>query len=407
MTVVAGTFNMDVSDPDAFIADPQVQTAVTNSIAELNNVPADYVVVTLEKVVRRLRLLDTDSRFLQSSSGSVRVLYDIIFPGEVPASVTDAVVNNMATTQPAALTTLVVNNVAQEKGSASAYTVTVTQVVAPQVQISTMGALGLITSTLPPTTTTTIAPAAPAPPMDDGGMTTATVAGLAFTGAGVVVFLGVVSVFFGKKAMKRGATLEKEIEVKVDKKGGVDEDEPPAAGDAWPMPPGSPQPPPVEAWEADERPGTGGSPSDDERKRPANTGQLRLVAKNPQLPPLPPWALEGEDAPTQGDEHFWRWAREAVVGLRQTAEAGLSPGSPTSSPISRMAETRRALLQRWQAPLVPAPTSGPFYGLPGEMPRPDSPPPAMPRLPPVGDMPTLPPLVLKGALKGKQKPQLQ
>jgi len=364
---------MDVSDPDAFIVDPDALAAATIAVADLLGVPPNIVHVTLTKAARRLRQTEASRRL---ATGSVIVSYTILFPPDVSASVTDAVVSAVATTNSIQLTSLVNQALAQATGSSSAYTVTVTSLVAPRVQVGTMGGLGIIATTVLPTTTattTTTTSTTMAPPLDSGGMNTGAIAGVVFAGTGLVVAVAVLGLLFGKKVVGRGADIEKVIEIKDDKDKGKDAKDDEHAGGldtsggAWPMPPGATPLQALEVWDEPEQPV---ALEVDTRKQPASQTALRVVSRGAQLPPLPPWVLE-EGPPKEGDDFFWRWAREAVVGLREAAQP--QPGG-TASPANRVADSKRnVLVQRWQAPTVPIPTAGSHYTLPGEMPPPELP----------------------------------
>lgn len=157
-TRVSGQMDMTVPDPSAFANDQNVKTGLANGFAEAAGVPAQYVTVRIEVVTTR-RLEDrSESRFLQSSSGTVRIFYDIIVPASASLSVTPSqMTSNLAAKDATAMTTLINNKVAAATGG-NTFSGTVTSFPSPTVTVVTV----------PPTPAPTPAPTPPAGTVEGG-----------------------------------------------------------------------------------------------------------------------------------------------------------------------------------------------------------------------------------------------
>jgi len=362
------------------VADPDVQTAVRKAIAAQNQVPDNWVKVSLVLPTRRLRSGPGPPRQLQSSSGSrsVRVDYDIVFPGDVNPTVTDNVVSTMASTTAAVLSDKISDALVQERGNASPYTVTVTNVYVPRVRVGSLGDLGLVVTTLAPTTTTTTSPPAtttfrPQAPEDEG-ISAGAVAAAGFGAGAFLVFGTALTYYLGTRALRSSS----DTKVKDLKKEDTDAESPPPEEEED-GPPGDPvvslMPMPPDARHADPVPSsvsTGPLPSLDSHavvKEALTVDRLRLAAQAPPaLPPFPSW-LKDEEPENDADAHFWRWAREAVSSVAGS-EAQTGGFSLTRVPERRGMSKKG--VQRWQAPIVTIPTAGHYYDLPGAV-RPASP----------------------------------
>jgi hypothetical protein len=145
---------LSVENAAAFIADPAVKTGVTNAIAEMANVNASFVNVTLSLTSRRLR--GQDARRL--AAASVTADYTILAKNATSA-------NTLKSTLTAVSTSAIASSVATQLEAAGVNTTesyggnpTVPQAMTATVQI-----------TYPPTDSPTVSPtaaptAAPVPP---------------------------------------------------------------------------------------------------------------------------------------------------------------------------------------------------------------------------------------------------
>jgi len=169
-TLIRGNVLMDLGSGNAteFASDPEVLAAVTDSIAALVGVPAEYVEVTITVVSRRLGEQDNvDDSGRRLAGGKVRIDYIIRLPDPVPNGISDArgVTSKLQANEAAGyLTTLISENVDARAG-AGKYTVTVAQMSIPSVELIQ------VSTTTRTTTSTSSAPSPPAiaQPSDDGG----------------------------------------------------------------------------------------------------------------------------------------------------------------------------------------------------------------------------------------------
>jgi len=134
---IVGSFVMQVDDPQAFAADPAVRSAIADAVAGVAQVPSEFVSVVLTVVGRRL---SSETRRL---AGSVEAKYTILLPATSSASPT-AIGDTLAATSPSAMTARV-NSAIERKVGAGKYSVTVTAMVAPVVEVfTTTAAIGII-----------------------------------------------------------------------------------------------------------------------------------------------------------------------------------------------------------------------------------------------------------------------
>lgn len=130
--VVSGSLTLDVSDPEAFVADEEAKDALAKSVAKLVGVPASQVTIKLAVVTRRLSFIDI-GRLLQSG-GSVIVTYKIELPPQeqsVLNSEVDSIQAAISDVKKNQMTNLITN----ELGSDSLYTVEVTAIDEPDVEV--------------------------------------------------------------------------------------------------------------------------------------------------------------------------------------------------------------------------------------------------------------------------------
>mmetsp|Transcript_66831 Transcript_66831/g.193539 ORF Transcript_66831/g.193539 Transcript_66831/m.193539 type:complete len:268 (+) Transcript_66831:1-804(+) len=127
MTTVAGSMSLTVSDPAAFIADPEVKPAITSTIAKLVGVPTSAVEVTLS-AGRRLEAWSLP--LPRRLAGTVRVTYIILVPDE---SMGETVRMTLTATTPTEMTTLMTTEMEAAGVDVVGYTLIVDSLEAPQV----------------------------------------------------------------------------------------------------------------------------------------------------------------------------------------------------------------------------------------------------------------------------------
>jgi len=131
---IAGTMEMTVNNPTAFIQDPQVEIGIKNGIAEIAGVSANYINVTLSVARRLEEVLGGGLRRQLQSAGSVIVNYIITVPPS--AGIADpgtTVTNALASQSTSAVTSIIQQKVNTATGSSTAYTVDVTSIPTPTV----------------------------------------------------------------------------------------------------------------------------------------------------------------------------------------------------------------------------------------------------------------------------------
>jgi len=159
LAIIRGSLELEVASTSAaaFVADPRVSEAVAESLTNLTGIPAEYISVGLSLISRRLGLRERIPRLL--STARVRADYNMTLPAEAGLSASNVTVATAALSDPGVggqLTTLL-NQELEEKVGAGLYTVTVTHVAAPTVQLVSL------TTTVVTTTTTTEGPDATVP----------------------------------------------------------------------------------------------------------------------------------------------------------------------------------------------------------------------------------------------------
>merc|ERR1712151_209220 len=122
---ITGAFTLTTDEPEAFVQDPAVREALTESVALQAGVPSSYVTVRLS--------IGAGSRRLQSTGSSVQVSYEITVPIGSASSAQD-VHANIANADTTTLTSLITESLNERKGS-GAYSVVVASITEPTLEI--------------------------------------------------------------------------------------------------------------------------------------------------------------------------------------------------------------------------------------------------------------------------------